>query len=107
MSDAIDALNKVIYLTAQREGDAEGQPAPELVELLEKIAVVAGDALEDHVAARNRVKPRKQRVFKMCVEEIASIVGDDPDTPEAIYHAMECIQEVLDNYKLSERRLRA
>lgn len=108
MSDAIDALNKIVYNAGQRgeqgyqrnRDDDNPQSYEEYLEgLLEHIAEVAGDSLEDHVAARDRQKPRKQRVFKQCVDEIANVVQNAAmDTPEGPYYAVELIQEILEGY---------
>lgn len=96
MSDAIDALNKIVYKAAEREEDCGANET-----LLEEISVIAGDSLEDHVAARDKAKPRKERVYKGIVEEIAFIVNEGSmDKPEALYYTIELIQEVLDKYEV-------
>ena len=100
MSDTIQALNMIVALAAQRESDADGQPAPELVGLLENIAEVAGDALEDRVKPADRTKPRKQRVYKEIVRRVAAHFCDGCDTPEGAYATEEGVREILASYDI-------
>ncbi len=97
MSDAIDALNKIVYKAAEREEDCGANET-----LLEEISIIAGDSLEDHVRATDRAKPRKERVYKQIVDEIAPFFEDNSDleTPEGVYHICECVGEILDKYKV-------
>ena len=102
MSDSIDALNKIVALAAEREdqmGENSAKYAEQVEKVLEKIAEVAGDSLEDHVKAANRAKPRKARVYKDIVEEIAVHFCDDclDDTDHA-YAVAENVREVLARY---------
>ncbi len=104
MTDTIKALNEVLNIAAKRvdggngewgsqEEDSEGR-----LGLLEEIVTVAGDALEDHVKASNKAKPRKQRVYKEIVEKIAAYFCDQCDTAEGSYHTEEAIREILASY---------
>lgn len=96
MSDAIDALNKIVYKAAEREEDCGANET-----LLEEISVIAGDSLEDHVAARDKAKPRKERVFKEIVEQVSNLVKEcDMTDPEGTYYTLELIQELLDRYEV-------
>lgn len=110
MSDAIDALNKIVYNAGQRgqdgyqrnRDDENPQSYEEYLEgLLEFIAEVAGDSLEDHVAARDRAKPRKARVYKQIVEEIAVYFCDQVDTTEGAIFAEEGVREILVKYGIN------
>ncbi len=101
MSDAIQALNEVVFKAGQREDSGIGEKASpvDLQELLADISVIAGDAIENHVKAADRAKPRKERVYKDIVGQIAGIMKDDPrETPEGLVYAVELIEEVLNTY---------
>jgi len=101
MSDSIDALNKIVHLGAQRNDPGElaipdfEQTAVDNFKLLEKIVIVAGDAFEDHVAARNRAKPRKERVYREIVRQIAEHFCDQVDTVEHSFDIEVAVREIL------------
>ena len=88
----------IVALAAQRESDADGQPAPELVGLLENIAEVAGDAIESHESAERGNRPRRERVFRAIVEEIAVFFCDEVDTHEGAFFVEEGVRDVLREY---------
>ena len=103
MSDAIQALNEVVFKAGQRgevgEADDALEHEDELVTLLEEISVIAGDALEDHVKATDRAKPRKERVYREIVNQFTAIIQDcSQDTPEGPPYAIELMESVLDDY---------
>ena len=112
MSDAIQALNEVVFKAGER-GEIDDAINAESIEdardvadrrfkLLDEIAVIAGDAIEDRVKAADKAKPRKARVYKQVVHEIAHIVkGCSQDTPEGPPYALELIEEVLALYEVS------
>jgi len=107
VSDAIQALNEVVFKAGQRgkidDASTAVEQADELHILLTEIAVIAGDALEDHVKATNRAKPRKERVYREIVRQIAAVFKDDPlSTDEGIIFASDAVQEILDAYGVSE-----
>lgn len=103
MSDAIQALNEVVFKAGQREDSGIGDKASpvDLQELLKDISVIAGDALEDHVKATDRAKPRKQRVYRDIVNEIAAYFVPVPDTVEGTAHVIEGVAEILKQYNVT------
>lgn len=105
MSDTIQALNEVIFKCSLRFGgtpfdddnkwgDCEDE-RDGMFQLLEDIVEIAGDAVEDHVKASERVKPRKTRVYKEIVEKIAGLLKNDP---VATGDKVEQIQSLLVQY---------
>jgi len=94
MSDSIQALNEIVSLCGQREANA-GEKTTINLGLLEKIVEAAGDCLEEHVAASNRAKPRKERVYREIVRQIAMYFCDGCDTDEGAAYTEEGVREVL------------
>ncbi len=106
MSDTINVLNQIVGIASKRGEKPTGKTdelSVVLYGLLEQVVESAGDCLEEHVAARNRAKPRKQRVYKEIVTEISALVGDvDMTCPEGTYYCVELIQELLNRYNIEE-----
>ncbi len=104
MSDTIQALNEVVFKAGERGDKRTADHAHEcetkLYDLLTDISVIAGDALEVHVKAADRAKPRKTRVYKEIVEKIAVYFCDQCDTAEGSYHTEEAIRELLVSYNI-------
>jgi len=90
MSDTIQALNEVVFKAGEREEDCG-----ENEKLLEEIAVIAGDCIEEHVKAKFRARPRKERTYKEIVRQIAAYFCDGCDTDEGAAFAEEGVREVL------------
>ena len=106
MSDSIDALNKIVHHASKRGTKPTGttdELSVILYNLLDKIVEVAGDALEDHVAARNRAKPRKERVYKEIVRRIAAYFCDGCDTAEGAAYIEEGVREVLASFDIETK----
>lgn len=105
MSDTINVLNQILRRCAEREqaGVNPEDEADHRLKLLELIAEDAGDCLEEHTAARLRAKPRKQRVYKQILEEIAMYFCDGCDTAEGSYHTEEAIRNILIKYNITTR----
>ena len=105
MSDTINVLNTIIGITGKRGelGDADNavERESELYTLLTDIAEAAGDCLEEHVAARNRAKPRKQRVYKAIVEQIAVHYCDEFD--EDYRNTCQAIREILVSFNITTK----
>ncbi len=101
MSDTINTLNRIVGIAAKRAGDAELKDcgpedlAAHRLELLEHIVEAAGDCLEEHKAASLRAKPRKQRVYKDIVEQIAVLFCDQVDTHEGAFFIEENVRDIL------------
>ncbi len=109
MSDAITALQDIVILCAKR-GDIhftlDAEESQKLRGLMDEIVIVAGDSLEDHIKAAFSLKPRKARVYKKILEEVAAMVDDnDISAPEANYYTIELIQELLNRYNIKEKRV--
>jgi len=101
MSDTINVLNQIVGIASKRKAAGDGANEEEFknnLDLLEKIVVAAGDCLEDHIAARDRAKPRKQRVYKEIVDSIAVYFCDQCDTEEGAYFAEDGVRNVLAAY---------
>ena len=103
MSDAIQALNEVVFKCSLRlnEDDKWGCCEEErdgLAALLEEITVIAGDALEEPVKATDRTKPRKERVYKEIVRRIAEYFCDQCDTPQQAVDTEREIREILASF---------
>lgn len=90
MSDTIQALNEVVFKCSEREEDCGANE-----KLLEEIVEIAGDAIEDHVKASDRARPRKERVYREIVRQIAAYFCDGCDTPEGAAHTEEGVREIL------------
>jgi hypothetical protein len=105
LSDNIQALNTVVGLAGQRERNpaVEKDPNDEQLsewrgDLLEQIAVVAGDALEEHDVSTEGNRPRRERVFRAIVEEIAVFFCDECDTAEGAFFVEEGVRDILREY---------
>ena len=101
MSDTIDALNQILGIVGRRE---EKQDTGEslkttkdshLYKLLDNVAEVAGDCLEDHVKASFNPRPRKERVYREIVRQIAAYFCDPCQTVEAAQYVEEGVREIL------------
>ena len=102
MSDAIQALNEVVFKCSERGGDDVNPEdlADHRLKLLELIVEIAGDAIEDHVKASDRAKPRKERVYKEIVRKIAEYFCDQSDTLESAIDTENAIREILASFDI-------
>ena len=106
MSDAIQALNEVVFKAGQRgevgEADKAVEREDELHILLTDISVIAGDALEDHVKAADKRKPRKERVYREIVRQIAVHFCDEvDDTTEGAFDTEVAVREILASFDIT------
>ena len=95
MSDTIQALNEVVFKCSEREEDCG-----ENEKLLEQIVEIAGAALEDHVKASDRARPRKERVYKEIVARIAVNFCDVCDNPEQACNIEADVRETLASFDI-------
>lgn len=100
MSDAIDALNKIVNTCSQRKIDTDDDGFAVNLDLLTQVVECAGDALEDHVKAADRRRPRKERTYKEIVRRIALFFCDGCDTAETAYYTEEGVREILMSYDI-------
>lgn len=98
MSDTINTLNRIVHTAGARQKAGDGANEEEFagnLKLLEDIAEIAGDCLEDHVKA---TRPRKERVYRQIVKEIAVHFCDVCDNPEQACDIEMLVREILASY---------
>lgn len=104
MSDTIQTLNEIVSLCGQRQAAGDGANEEQFTAnfgLLEKVVGRAGDCLEEHIQANKRRKPRKERVYKQIVEEIAVHFCDICDNAKQAQNIEVDVREILAAYDIT------
>lgn len=99
MSDTINTLNRIVHTAGARQKAGDGANEEEFagnLKLLEDIAEIAGDCLEDRGDTTRR--PRKERVYRQIVKEIAVHFCGVCDNPEQACNIEMLVREILASY---------